>query len=183
MLIGEASLPIEQLMAYYGDKTAGLPPAVQLPPDQDAVGAAGDRGADRAIRARARRRPRTMAELGARQSRPLARREPDRARAGARRRDAVADLARHADDLSGRRDRHGGCADPDAGGAGPVGEERARARPRTRSRTHADAMGREREGRLHQRRAVAAALERSCGRQCAAAARRKSARCCRSIVR
>src|SRR4051812_30283598 len=53
-----------------------------------------------------------------------------------------------------------------------LGKECARARPRARSGAHADAVGRKRECRLHARRSLAAALQRSCDRQRAAAARR-----------
>ena len=114
-------------MAYYGDETPGfhLPfnfHLIKTPWEPQAIAALIEQY-ERALA----RRPRALAELGAGQSRPLARREPHRSRAGARRRDAAADLARHADDLSGRGDRHGGRADPDAGGARSVGEERARA--------------------------------------------------------
>ena len=149
VLIGEASLPIDQLMAYYGVDAPGfhLPfnfHLIKSPWDPKIIAAL----IEQYEGALARRRG-ALAELGARQSRPLAGREPRRARAGARRRDAAADPARHADDLPGRGDRHGGRADPDPGGARSVGEERAGPRPRARPGAHADAVGCERERGLH----------------------------------
>ena len=53
-----------------------------------------------------------LAQLGAGQPRPAAHRDARRPRAGARRRDAAADPARHADAVLRRRARHGRRADP-----------------------------------------------------------------------
>ena len=119
-------------------------PAVQHAPDLDRVGRRGDRRADRALRGRAAGG--RVAELGARQPRPPADRQPRRRRPGARGGDAAADAARHADAVLRRRARDGGRAD------------RAHGRPRhgARSRAHADALGRRAARRLQHGRAVAA---------------------------
>ncbi len=124
----------------------GRAPAVQLPPDLLRLERGRGGGSDRALRGGAAAG--RVAELGARQPRPAARRLARRARPGARRRDAPADAARHADAVQRRRDRHGGRRR-----AG-----RARRRPRrARPRAVADALdGRARRG-VHLRRAVAPA--------------------------
>ena len=107
VLIGEASLPIEQLMAYYGDETPGfhLPfnfhliktpwephvIAALIEQYEGALAGGMDRWPNWVLGNHDRSRVASRIGIGA----------------GARRRDAVADLARHADHLSGRRDRHG----------------------------------------------------------------------------
>ena len=73
LLIGELYLPIERLVAYYAVRAGH---AGELPPAEHAVGAARDRRARRALRGRAARR--RVAELGARQPRPAARRDAAR---------------------------------------------------------------------------------------------------------
>ena len=117
LFMAEVTAPIERLVRYYGADGRGRAPAVQLPPDLRRVARGGDRRAGRALRGGAAGR--RVAQLGARQPRPAARRDPRRRRAGARGRDAAADAARHADAVRRRRDRDGGRA----------GAARARRRP------------------------------------------------------
>ena len=97
VLIGESVLPIERLVTYYGADGRGL----HLPFNFHLILTAWDarqhRGADRGVRSRAAGG--RVAELGARQPRPLAHRHPRRPGAGARRRHAAAHAARHADPL------------------------------------------------------------------------------------
>ena len=131
--------------------------AVEHAPDLDPVGAARARGADRGVRARAAGG--RVAELGARQPRPLARGLARRAGAGARGGDAAAHAARHADALLRRRARAARRGDPARARAGPVGGGGPR------PGANADAV--ERGRRLHDRRAVAArtATSRSTSRR------------------
>ena len=104
VLIGELYLPIERLVRYYGEELDGahLPFNFALieapwhaprarPPDPRL------RGGGAAWR---------LAELGARQPRQAAHRRSCRRAAGAGRRHAAFDPARHADALLRRRDRH-----------------------------------------------------------------------------
>ena len=140
VMIGEAYLPIDRLMAYYGADLTGfhLPFNFHLiSTDWKPQALASLIEAYEAALPAGR-----MAELGARQPRPVARREPDRTRAGAGRGDAAADPERNADDLPGRGDRHGGHADSAGPGAGPVRTQRPGLRTRARSRAHADALER-----------------------------------------
>ena len=105
VLIGEIYLPVERLVAYYGRDLAGAHLPFNFAADLDAV--ARDAVAQLIARYEAalphggwpnwvlgnHDQPRVAARLGP--------------RAGARRRNAAADLARNADDLLRRRDRHG----------------------------------------------------------------------------
>ena len=89
VLIGEIYLPLERLVAYYGNDLAGA----QLPFNFALLSTCGARARSRSSshdyeEGAAGRR---LAELGARQPRPAAGGEPGRAGAGARRRDVVAD--------------------------------------------------------------------------------------------
>lgn len=153
LLIGELYLPIERLVAYYGERGGG----VHLPANFHLILVEWQarRGADRRLRGRVARG--RVAELGARQSRQASRREPPRPGPGARGRHAAPHLARNSDYLLRRRDRDAGRADPAGARAGPLGEERAWTRPRPRSRTDADAMGRQPQCGLQRGNAVAAA--------------------------
>ena len=114
VLIGEIYLPLERLMSYYGAGASGdmrgahLP--LQFPAPRRALGRAPPRRPDRRVRAPAAAA--RVAQLGARQPRPPARRLPRRAGAGARRGDAAPHAARHADPLLRRRDRHGERSHP-----------------------------------------------------------------------
>ena len=138
VMIGEAYLPIDQLMAYYGADLTGFhlpfnfhlistdwkPKAVaSLIETYEAALPVG-----------------RMAELGARQPRPISSCEPGWTRAGPGRRHASAYSERDADHLSGRGDWDGGHAHSAAPGAGPIGTQRPRLRPRARSRANADAL-------------------------------------------
>ena len=99
-----------------------------------------------------------VAGLGARQSRPAPRRHAPRSGSRARRDDAAPDAPRDADDLLRRRARACPTRSCRSGArAGSAREAAARPRPRTRSRAQPDAVGRERERRLHLRPPVAAA--------------------------
>ena len=103
LLIGEIYLPLDRLVTYYGRDLAGvhLPfnfSLLETPWNARAIAAA-----HRPLRGAAAGR--RLAQLGAGQSRPPARRQPHRASAGARGRDAAADAARHAHALLRRRDR------------------------------------------------------------------------------
>ena len=120
--------------------------ALEHAPDLDAVGAARAGHADRGLRGGAAGG--RVAELGARQPRPLARGVAGRGGAGAGRGDAAVHAARHADALLRRRARHDRRGDPARARAGPVGGGGAR------PGAHADAVDAGR--RLHDRRAVAA---------------------------
>ncbi len=104
VLIGEVYLPLHRLVAYYGNDLRGaqMPFNFALLSTLWSARSIEKIIADYEKRAAARR----LAELGARQSRPAAGREPGRAGTGARRRHAAADTARHADAVLRRRDRH-----------------------------------------------------------------------------
>ena len=87
VLIGELYLPIERLVAYYGarrdGRAAGRAAAVQLPADRRAL--AGARRSTDVVRDYEAALPRRRgAELGARQPRQAAHRQPRRRSAGAR---------------------------------------------------------------------------------------------------
>ena len=124
VLIGELWLPIERLVRVLRRDGRGL----HLPFNFHLIltpwQAPADRRADRHVRGGAARQ--SLAELGARQPRPLARGDARGHRAGARRRDAAADAARHADAVQRRRARHARRAHPARAGAGSVREKRAR---------------------------------------------------------
>ena len=147
VLIGEIYLPYERLVAYYGSHPDR--PGAHLPfnfrlllvPWQ----AARDHGGDHRLRGRAPGA--RLAQLGAGQPRPAAARVACRPGAGAGRRDAPADAARHAHALLRRRARHGGRADPAGARAGPRPVRRAERRARPGA--HADALGRLARGRVH----------------------------------
>ena len=147
LLLGELYLPIERLVAYYA---SGLDLPANFHLLTHAVDARRHRRADRALRGRAAGR--RVAELGARQPRPPARRPPASATGQAR---AAAmlllDAARHADALLRRRDRH--ARRPIARRARPDASS-ARAGRRPRPGAHADAVGR--DAGVQHRRAVAA---------------------------
>ena len=139
VLIGEIYLPLQRLVAYYGNDLAGAHMPFNFALLSTLWSA---RSIEKIIaRLRAGVAAGRMAELGARQSRPAAGREPRRAGAGARRRDAAADAARNADALLRRRDRHAPGRDRARSGARSLREERARYRRRPRRLPHADAMG------------------------------------------
>ena len=95
MMVGEIYLPVERLVTYYGSEALRRQSAVQFSIDRNswharAIADAVDRYEATAARA-------WLAELGARQSRQSAYRQPYRPRAGANRRDAVAHASWHAD--------------------------------------------------------------------------------------
>ena len=125
VLIGEIYLPLQRLVAYYGNDLAGA----QMPFNFALLSTLWSaRSIEKIIAEYEKALPAgRLAELGARQSRPAAGREPGRAGAGARRRDAAADPARHADALLRRRDRHAPGRDRARAGARSLREERARA--------------------------------------------------------
>ena len=105
LMVAEVYAPIERLVRYYGEDGRGahLPLNMHListPWDAEAIADAG-----RALRGRAAGG--RVAELGARQPRPAADRQPRRPGPGARGGDAAADAARHADALLRRRARDG----------------------------------------------------------------------------
>ena len=139
VLIGEIYLPLERLVAYYGNDLARRADAVQLCAVVDAVERALDR--EDHCRLRSRAAAGRVAELGAGQSRSPAGGEPGRAGAGAGRRDAAVDAARNADALLWRRDRHASGRDRARSGARSLREERAGHRRRPRRLPDADAMG------------------------------------------
>ena len=117
VMIGEAYLPIDQLMAYYGADLTGfhLPFNFHLiSTDWKPQAIASLIEAYEAALPVGR-----MAELGARQPRPISRREPGWARPGPGRRHAAAHPERNADDLPGRGDRDGGHSHSAAPRAGP----------------------------------------------------------------
>ena len=95
LLIGEIYLPVQRLAAYYGPGLSGL----HLPFNFKLMWRAMAAGRDHAADPRVRSGPagRRLAQLGARQPRPAAGREPARARPGAGRHGPAADAARHAD--------------------------------------------------------------------------------------
>ena len=142
VLIGEASLPIEQLMAYYGDETPGfhLPfnfHLIKSPWEPHAIAALIEQY-EGALGGGAERWPNWV--LGNHdRSRVASRIGPAQARVAAM---LLLTLRGTPTIYQGEEIGMDGRADPDAGGARPVGEERAGARPRARSRAHADAMGR-----------------------------------------
>ena len=166
MLIGEIYLPVDRLMHYYGRERAG----VHLPFNFQLVDAPWE--------------ARSLAKLIADYEAAL---PPggwpnwvlgnhDRPRVAAKRGQAQARVAAmllltlrgtptlyYGDEL--------GLADvaiPPAPGSGPARAARARARSGPRSGAHADAVGRERERRLHRGQAVAAAQCRLADAQCRA---------------
>ena len=100
VMIGELYLPFERLARYYG---AG----VHLPSNMHLISAPWEPRAlaDLVERYEARAAAGRVAELGARQPRPPPRRDPARAGAGARGRDAAAHAARDPDALLRRRAR------------------------------------------------------------------------------
>ena len=160
VMIGEAYLPIDRLMAYYGADLSGF----HLPFNFHLIRRTGRPGRSRAHRGlRSRAAGRGMAELGARQPRPIASCEPDRTRAGPGRGHVAADPERDADDLPGRGDRDGGHSDSAPPGARPVRTECPGVRSRTRSCANAHAVDIRTQWRLH-RRATLASPECGCGR-------------------
>ena len=117
VMIGEAYLPIDQLMAYYGADLTGfhLPFNFHLiSTDWKPKAVASLIEAYEAALPVGR-----MAELGARQPRQISSREPGRTRAGPGRRHAAAYPERNADHLPGRGDWDGGHSHSAAPGAGP----------------------------------------------------------------
>ena len=139
VLIGEIYLPLHRLVAYYGNDLTGA----QMPFNFALLSTLWSaRSIEKIIHDYEKALPAgRMAELGARQPRPAAGGEPDRAGAGAGRRDAVADAAGHADALLWRRDRHAPGHDCAGTGARSLREERAGHRRRPRRLPHPDAMG------------------------------------------
>ena len=115
VLIGEIYLPLEKLVAYYGRDLRGchLPfnfSLLQVEWHARTIAKLIDEYEGLLP-------PGGLAELGARQSRPPAHCQPGRARAGADRRNAAADPARHPDNLLRRRDQRGSGADPTRAGS------------------------------------------------------------------
>ena len=147
VMIGEAYLPIDQLMAYYGADLTGF----HLPFNFHLISTDWQpKAVASLIEAYEAALPvGGMAKLGARQPRPIACRKPRRTRPGPGRGHASADSERNADDLPGRGDRDGGRADSAAPGAGPVRTQRSGLRPWARSRAHADALDLRTTRRLH----------------------------------
>ena len=92
VLIGEIYLPLDRLVAYYGNDLSGAQIAVQLRAVVERLGARGRSRRSSPI-TKLRLPCGRLAELGARQSRSAAGGEPGRAGAGARRRDAAVDPA------------------------------------------------------------------------------------------
>ena len=109
VLIGEIYLPLHRLVAYYGNDLAGA----QMPFNFALLSTLWSARSIEKIIAdyEARIAGGRLAELGARQSRSPAGREPCRTATGAGRRDAVAYLAGNADALLWRRDRHASGSD------------------------------------------------------------------------
>ena len=155
LLVGEIFLPLDELMTYYGDER----PGVHLPFNFQLVEAPWDAAALARLIAdyEAALPARRLAQLGDRQPRLSAHRRQARRGAGARRGDAAADAARHADAVPGRRARHRRGRDPARPGPRPAGASRAGHRPWPRSIAHAHGMGSLTACRLQQRRALAAA--------------------------
>ena len=167
LLVGEIFLPHRPpgALVRHAEAPRG-PPAVQLPADRERRGTRAALGrliADYEAALPAWR----LAQLGARQPRRAAHRRADRRGAGARRGDAAADAARHADAVPGRRARHRRGADP----------ARPHARPARDCASPGIGLGRDRartpmpwddapERRLQHRRAVAAAQRRLADAQC-----------------
>ena len=159
VLIGEIYLPLHRLIAYYGNDLAGA----QMPFNFALLSTLWSARSIEKIIAdyEARIAGRGVAELGARQSRSAAGREPRRKGAGAGRRDAAADLAGNADAVLWRRDRHAAGRDRARSGARSLREERARHWRRPRWLPYADAMGRNGECGIFNGQAVAAVGRRS----------------------
>ena len=155
VLIGEIYLPLERLVAYYGNDLSGA----HLPFNFALLSAPWSaREIARIIDDYERALP-----LGAWPNWVLGNHDRPRVAsrvgrgAGAGRRDAAADAARHADAVLRRRDRHASGGDRARPGARSVREERAGDRRRPRRLPHADAMGRDAACRLLHRRTLAAA--------------------------
>ena len=145
VLIGEVYLPDRAARALLRRRRRRRAPAVQLPSDRRALGRR--RRSPALVERYEAALPRgRLAELGARQPRPAARREPRRRGPGAGRGDAAAHAARHADALLRRRARHARRARP---ARARVGRRPRRPRPGA----HADAVGRRRRGAGFTRRA------------------------------
>ena len=138
VMIGEAYLPIDRLMAYYGADLTGF----HLPFNFHLISTDW--------------KPQAIASLieayeaalpvGGWPNWVLGNHDRSRVasrigtRAGPSRRHASADSERNADYLSGRGNRDGGHAHSAAPGAGPIGTQRAGLRPWARSRANADAL-------------------------------------------
>ncbi len=149
VLIGEIYLPLQRLVAYYGRDLDGRPAAVQLPAPADA------RGTPSVIAAlideyEARACPPAAGPTGCS---AITTRSASRRRVGAAQARVAAMLlltlrgtpTLYYGDEIGMTD----VPIPADGGAGPLGEERARPRLRPRSAAHADAVGQLRVRRLH----------------------------------
>ena len=166
VLIGEIYLPVEKLVAYYGRDLAGvhLPfnfALLETPWRAEAI-------AQLVERYEAALPPGAWPNwvLGNHDRVRLA--DPRRAGAGEGGGHVAADVARHADALLWRRDRHATGADP----SGPRTRSRRGACARPRRRAHADAMGRERPRRIFRRRTLVAAGGRFRRHECRGRARR-----------
>ncbi len=138
VLIGEIYLPIERLVAYYGENLMGLHLPFNFQLLSVAWTAPDVGGFDRKIRDRAAGR--RLAELGAQQPRQAARGGARRTGAGARRRHAALNPARNAHSVLRRRAWRRTGRDPARSHPGSVREARSRAW--ARSLANADAMGR-----------------------------------------
>ncbi len=127
ILIGEIYLPIERLVTYYGPDDSGVLRGVQLPFNFHLIGAQWQAAAlaDLIRRYDAALPDRCLAELGPRQPRPVADRDPRRRGACATRGAAAADLARDADALLRRRTRLARYRYPARGAARSGGTARA----------------------------------------------------------
>ena len=104
VLIGEIYLPLDRLVAYYGENLQGAHLPFNFPLLTARWSARELAEIDRKLRGRAATR--RMAELGSEQSRQTAHRRARRSGARAPRGHAALDAARHADALLRRRARH-----------------------------------------------------------------------------
>ena len=139
VLIGEIYLPLHRLVAYYGNDLGGAHMPFNFALLSTLWSA---RSIEKIIaRIRAGVAAGRLAELGARQPRSAARGEPGRAGAGARRRDAAADLRGTPTLYYGDEIGMHQVADRARPGARSLREERAGHRRRPRRLSHADAMG------------------------------------------
>ena len=162
MMVGEIYLPNDELATYFGadHDEVHLPfnfQLIRMPWDAQTVRRAVD-AYEASLPAGA------LAQLGAGQSRPEARRQPRRTGAGARGEHDAADAARHADHLLRRGTGDGERAHPAGDDPGPARGQPAGdcRRGGARPGAHAHAVGRLAQRRLHRsrRHAVAAARRR-----------------------
>ena len=159
VLIGELWVPIERLVTYYGADGRGL----HLPFNFHLIlTRMGRRAASAALveEYEAALPPGALAQLGARQPRPLAHCHPRRTGTGARGGHAAAHAARHADPVSGRRDRHAATCRSRRRRFRTLSISRAGARAGPRPGANADAVGHGAERRVLRTRCRAVAAPR-----------------------